>query len=262
VSKSTTSVIVTPRVLLREGLASLLQGTCYKVVAGASEPAELPPAWCPKGHRTLAIVGVGRQNGNLHQAAESIRQLRSLMPDGKVVLVIETAGPIDLQRVLALAPDACIFDLGSRDTLIKVLELAFSDQRVLVFGNSIATTLMSDAECADAVTDLQSSNSHQPGTAISSRLSSREYRVLSWLAQGKSNKAIARLCNVSEATVKVHLKAILHKTNTQNRTQAAIWAIEHGVREHFAEVNGSAALVAPILSPVGAMPDCGMQSWK
>jgi hypothetical protein len=62
-----------------------------------------------------------------------------LMPDGKVALVVETNGPIDLQRVVALALDACIFNLGSRDTLIKVLELAFTDQRVFVFGKSIAS---------------------------------------------------------------------------------------------------------------------------
>jgi DNA-binding NarL/FixJ family response regulator len=45
------------------------------------------------------------------------------------------------------------------------------------------------------------------------------------------NKVIARLCHISEATVKVHLKAILRKTNARNRTQAAIWAIEHGLAD-------------------------------
>ena len=237
-SKSTRSVIVTPGVVLREGIAALLQDTRYKVVAGVSEPAKLTLACYPKGQRTLAIVGAGRQNGNLDQAAESIRLLRSFMPDGKVVLVIETDGPIDLQRVLAVSPDACIFDLGSRDTLIKVLELAFTGQRVFVFGNSIATTPKNHAECASAITGLKSSNSHKSGITTASRLSSRQYRVLSCLAQGKSNKTIARLCNMSEATVKVHLRAILRKTNTQNRTQAAIWAIEHGLRDKSAGLNG------------------------
>jgi two-component system, NarL family, nitrate/nitrite response regulator NarL len=55
------------------------------------------------------------------------------------------------------------------------------------------------------------------------------------LAQAKSNKVIARLCKISEATVKVHVKAILRKTNTLNRTQAAIWAVEHGFRDHSSE---------------------------
>ena len=42
--------------------------------------------------------------------------------------------------------------------------------------------------------------------------------------EGASNKAIARTLVITEATVKVHMKAILRKLRLQNRTQAAIWA--------------------------------------
>jgi two-component system, NarL family, nitrate/nitrite response regulator NarL len=225
VSKCTLAIIVSPKVVLREGIASLLQDSRYKVVGVAAGPAELPPTCCPKGQQALAIVGVDRQT-ELDDAAERIRLLRTLIPDGKVVLVVETNGPIDLQRVLALAPDACIFNLGSRDTLIKVLELAFTDQRVFVFGNSIATTAKSDDEFTDNSLPL---DSFRLGISAQATLSSRERDVLFYLARGKSNKVIARLCNITEATVKVHLKAILRKTKTQNRTQAAIWAIETGL---------------------------------
>jgi two-component system, NarL family, nitrate/nitrite response regulator NarL len=154
------------------------------------------------------------------------------MPDGKVVLVVETNCPIDLQRVLALAPDACIFNLGSRDTLIKVLELVFTDQRVFVFDKSIPTTTKSDDEFTDSSLPL---DSFRLGIGAQAMLSSREHEVLFYLAQAKSNKVIARLCKISEATVKAHLKSILRKTNTQNRTQAAIWAIQHGFRDHSSE---------------------------
>lgn len=225
-SKCTLAIIVSPKVVLREGIVSLLQDSRYKVVGCAAGPAELPPTCCPKGQQALAIVGVDRQNGDLDDAAESIRLLRTLMPDGKVVLVVETNGPIDLQRELALSPDACIFNLGSRDTLIKVLELAFTDQRVFVFGKSITTTAKSDDEFTDNSLPL---DSFRLGISAQVTLSSRERDVLFYLARGKSNKVIARLCNITEATVKVHLKAILRKTKTQNRTQAAIWAIETGL---------------------------------
>jgi two-component system, NarL family, nitrate/nitrite response regulator NarL len=225
VSKCTLAIIVSPKVLLREAIASLLQNSRYEVVGVAAGLAELPPSCCPKGQPAVAIVGMDRQT-ELDDAAERIRLLRTLIPDGKVVLVVETNGPIDLQRVLALAPDACIFNLGSRDTLIKVLELAFTDQRVFVFGNSIATTAKSDDEFTDNSLPL---DSFRLGISARATLSSRERDVLFYLARGKSNKVIARLCNITEATVKVHLKAILRKTKTQNRTQAAIWAIETGL---------------------------------
>src|SRR5262249_17721332 len=62
-------------------------------------------------------------------------------------------------------------------------------------------------------------------------LSPRERQVLISIAEGKSNKVIARQYNLAESTVKVHLKAVLRKLGKLNRTQAAIWAIEHGLSE-------------------------------
>ncbi|MCO6403348.1 hypothetical protein GTW10_07560 [Aurantimonas endophytica] len=54
-------------------------------------------------------------------------------------------------------------------------------------------------------------------------LSAREMEILDYVAKGFSNKAIARICHISDATVKVHVKSILRKINVTNRTQAAIW---------------------------------------
>ena len=47
------------------------------------------------------------------------------------------------------------------------------------------------------------------------------------LIEGASNKCIARKIDIAEATVKVHIKAILRKIRVQNRTQAAIWGINN-----------------------------------
>jgi two-component system nitrate/nitrite response regulator NarL len=178
----------------------------------------------------MAIVGLDLQNENLDEVAESVQLLRSLLPDGKVVLVAETNGRIDLQRVLALSPDAFIFNLGSRDVLIKVLELVFQNERVFVFANSITMIPKEDVEFTEPAKGLQSDDPSRFGITGRS-LSPRECQVLACLAQGDSNKAIARSHNLSEATVKVHLKSVLRKINVQNRTQAAIWAVQHGFRD-------------------------------
>ena len=60
------------------------------------------------------------------------------------------------------------------------------------------------------------------------RLSEREAQILDGLVRGHANKVIARSCDITEATVKVHMKSILRKIQVANRTQAAIWALEHG----------------------------------
>ena len=223
---NTSTVIVAQSVLLREGLASLLQGTGYKIVASVTRPAELSSACCPKGQPTLAIIGTDPHNSGLDQVAASIRLLRSAVPDCKVMLVAEGDQPVDVQRIPALSLDACIFSLCSRDTLIKVLDLIFMNQRVFVFATSLATACKKDVDFTDSARGLPSAGSLE--LSHSQNLSPRETEVLASIAEGKSNKLIARACHISEATVKVHLKAILRKTKVHNRTQAAIWAIRHG----------------------------------
>ena len=64
--------------------------------------------------------------------------------------------------------------------------------------------------------------------AIADSLSARENDILRCLVGGNSNKAIARQLEITESTVKVHMKSLLRKINATNRTQAAIWGMEAG----------------------------------
>jgi two-component system nitrate/nitrite response regulator NarL len=54
---------------------------------------------------------------------------------------------------------------------------------------------------------------------------------------GTPNKVIARNLDITEATIKVHVKAILRKIGVANRTQAAMWATEHLPRQGGASAN-------------------------
>lgn len=60
-------------------------------------------------------------------------------------------------------------------------------------------------------------------------LSPRETQILACILSGHSNKAIARRLAITESTVKMHFKNAMRKINASNRTQAAIWAMEHGI---------------------------------
>lgn len=60
-------------------------------------------------------------------------------------------------------------------------------------------------------------------------LSPREAQILSCLLASPSNRAIADRLNISESTVKMHFKNLLRKIGAANRTQAAIWAMDHGI---------------------------------
>jgi two-component system, NarL family, nitrate/nitrite response regulator NarL len=83
---------------------------------------------------------------------------------------------------------------------------------------------------ADDETVAQSAEKAPDGTFQTKGLSVRETVILRCLMEGDSNKLIARkfdITDITEATVKVHVKAILRKIHAKNRTQAAIWAASH-----------------------------------
>ncbi|MFE7236617.1 response regulator [Streptomyces sp. NPDC057580] len=67
------------------------------------------------------------------------------------------------------------------------------------------------------------------GTGRGSTLTEREREVLGLIADGRSNREIARALVLSEKTVKTHVSNILMKLDLADRTQAALWAVRHGV---------------------------------
>ncbi|MER7874197.1 response regulator transcription factor [Streptomyces solisilvae] len=60
-------------------------------------------------------------------------------------------------------------------------------------------------------------------------LTEREREVLALIADGRSNRGIARALVLSEKTVKTHVSNILMKLDLSDRTQAALWAVRHGI---------------------------------
>jgi DNA-binding NarL/FixJ family response regulator len=62
-----------------------------------------------------------------------------------------------------------------------------------------------------------------------SQLTDREREILALVAQGLPNKLIARRLEISEKTVKAHLTSVFNSLGVSDRTQAALWAREHGI---------------------------------
>ena len=71
---------------------------------------------------------------------------------------------------------------------------------------------------------------------------------------GESNKVIARKLEIAEATVKVHVKAILRKVRVRNRTQAAMWAMQNAVTRIPVVEEADTAEAAP-MPMIPARPD-------
>ncbi|MFJ5994702.1 response regulator [Streptomyces sp. NPDC092370] len=76
---------------------------------------------------------------------------------------------------------------------------------------------------------LLAQEENNPGTGRAGSLTEREREVLGLIADGRSNREIARALVLSEKTVKTHVSNILMKLDLADRTQAALWAVRHGV---------------------------------
>ena len=235
-SQSTGAVIVGQRALFREGVASLLRHTPYKVIATAERSSELRNVRASTGSRTLVILGIDDETESASEVSKNIKTLRSLFPGSTIVVIAETRGPASFEQIIMTAPDGYVSNLKSRDVLLKLLDVVLLDQQVIVLSRPTpASTAVEEGDsgkCANprnsvAIDDRQCLSVRSVG-AKDPQLSQREREVLLRLAEGESNKQIARLCNITESTVKVHLKAILRKITVHNRTQAAIWAIAKG----------------------------------
>ena len=74
------------------------------------------------------------------------------------------------------------------------------------------------------------SDSPQP-TPTLQPLTDQELRVLRFIGEGLNNESIAQMLSVSRNTVKAHVSSILSKLGLSDRTQAAIWAVRHGLVE-------------------------------
>jgi two-component system, NarL family, nitrate/nitrite response regulator NarL len=115
----------------------------------------------------------------------------------------------------------------SHMALIKALEFVMLGETFL--SAAAALTLLQQGQVVPQARVEGSGVALIPANDFSSvsRLSDREAQILHFLTKGASNKLIARDLVVAEATIKVHIKAILRKVRVANRTQAAMWAQQH-----------------------------------
>ena len=63
-------------------------------------------------------------------------------------------------------------------------------------------------------------------------LTPRELEILEHLSEGQSNKVIAQRLEITDGTVKLHVKAVLRKLGVRSRVEAAVMAVENGFRRH------------------------------
>jgi two-component system nitrate/nitrite response regulator NarL len=205
------TVIVSPHEITRAGLRAVLASTRYRVVQSSSRVDGLDCLRQLTGPVLLIAAA------SSPRVAEDVRAAKEGISDVSVLILRDRQDP-DLDLILLkLGASGFVDPQIDLPCLIRAAESVLSGHAVLtpeVSAALVARLAMSDA--ADSRSNLRP----QPRRS----LSAREAAILECLADGVSNKLIARRLDITEGTVKVHVKGILRKIGAQNRTQAALWA--------------------------------------
>lgn len=220
--------------LFREGIRLILSTTRFNPQGCAIELGDL--AEIPLDRPVLFIVGVGPSDLTI------CGRIREQYPLAVVVAVADESDPESLASALEDGASAALFSTVSPDAFVGTLQAVINEGLVLIDARLWSLEIQPKAE-ERLVASLQNEISLLPGddTQMTKQLSSREVAILERIVQGDSNKLVARFFNIAEPTVKAHVKAILRKIGASNRTQAAMWAVNHRLFEH---PNGAMTLPA------------------
>ena len=190
--------------LLREGIAAVLEGQeDMKLVGEASNGLEAIESFRRvRPDVTLMDLRMPDMSG-----IEAIRAIRAEFPTARIIVLTTYAG--DAQAAAALKAGAAGYLLKNlvRKDLTDTIRVVHSGRR------SVPSEIAMDI--AEHVAD--------------DALTDRETQVLRRVAAGKSNKLIAAELNISEGTVKTHMKSILPKLNASDRTHAVMIALKRGI---------------------------------
>jgi DNA-binding NarL/FixJ family response regulator len=143
-----------------------------------------------------------------HSTVQRIRDVRTAVPQAKVVLLTTRMDPERLEDALAAGIDAAISKAGPPSSVGLLIREVASGNVFHAFAP-------------------RASRVSQP--SFLPTLTARELEILRWVAAGASNSAIARELFVTEQTVKFHLSNVYRKLGVANRTEASHYAHVHGL---------------------------------
>jgi two-component system, NarL family, nitrate/nitrite response regulator NarL len=228
--QSGVTVLICEHSLLREGLSRILSAADFRVAAAAAHVNDLEPASLSSEELILLVLNVSNdQDATIAQ----VKAFRAQYPRSRVALLADDARLSDENMATAFRCGADAYFLKpSCDTFLKSLELVMLGETILppkilsFFLCQREEGPVAEVEATLKVVNAPVADGKTPISRVP-RLSAREQCILRHLIEGASNKAIARKNDIAEATVKVHVKAILRKIRVSNRTQAAIWGMNH-----------------------------------
>jgi len=208
-TEAATIMLVDDHPLLRKGLKQLIAlEDDIQVVAEASngqDALRLAPEYDPD----LIVLDLNMQGMD---GIETLKKLRDAGVTSRIIMLTVSDADDDVVAAITNGADGYLLKDMEPEQLLEQIHRAVTGKMVL----------------SEAITEILATALRQPAKTPSSQLSSltnREYEILSLIAKGMSNKVIARELDISDGTVKVHVKHLLKKLGLRSRVEAAVWMV-------------------------------------
>lgn len=209
-------IIIDDHALFRDGLKGLLEQRGIEVAgvtADGREGIEIAKLQGPD----IVLLDLRMPNMN---GLDVLARLKEETPGIPVVMLTTSNDEADLIRCLRAGATGYLLKDMEPDELVGALH-------DIEQGKSVVARDLTDA----LARMVQGETTIQDDEGPFADLTPRESEILSLLAEGQSNKLIARNLGISDGTVKLHVKAILRKLGIHSRVEAAVLAVEHGMRK-------------------------------
>lgn len=209
-TEKSTILLIDDHPMLRNGVKQLISLEPSLQVIGEAGDGKIGIQIAEEQDPDLILLDLNMPGMN---GFETLDELRKRELSGRIILFTVSNYSDDLISALKRGADGYLLKDMEPEELIIALKEAASGKMV------VSPTLTS--VLAESLRENQSQNESD---AIA--LTPRESDILELIAQGLSNKMIARNLDIAESTVKVHVKHLLKKLNLKSRVEAAVWVLQ------------------------------------
>ncbi len=213
-------LIVDDHEVVRLGLRTLLSRNPEFVVvdeAGSVEEA-LEKTRQHRPDVVLMDIRLPGQNG-----VEGCRLIRSTFPNTHVIMLTSYAEDELLFEAISAGASGYVLKQVGGDDLVRAIQRIGQGEAML------------DPAVTQRVLERVRQAARQEQAAAFTDLTEQELRVLGLVAEGRTNKEIARALFLGEGTVRNYVSSILSKLNLTNRAEAAAYAVRHNLQEYLQE---------------------------
>ncbi len=209
-----TVIVIDDHPLFRKGVSQLIGMDAQLKLVGEASSGEEGVELARSATPDLILLDLNMKGMS---GIDTLLALREAGLDARVVMLTVSDNGDDLIAAIRSGADGYLLkDMEPEELLARIKDALFGR---MVISDSL-NGLLAQALREETVAAGRST----------AGLTERERAILACLAGGMSNKLIARELNIAEGTVKVHVKNLLKKLNFRSRVEAAVWAVEQGLR--------------------------------